>query len=363
MSDIKLNDLKELINLYDFKENDNECFLSIIGKNYDECIVSKLVLYSLNNIEILKQLINRDDIVKIIKLGTELSIDSNNRIDIYFEGEFENKKKFLIIIENKIWSNVHDNQCKNYYERAKRCYKNYEIFCYFLKPSSNKAKPDDEHFQVITYDKIYELVGDSENIYISDFRKEIKNYLMKKEYSDIDFYFLKNLNKINGKVNELWKDINVFMKKLVEEFNYNNKYTFDSTYSNDHTFIRLYDKKEGWRSGDDCDLDNRYYFYFELYFSMNLNEIFIQKTIKRYSENNNSKLNIFIENKYKGFKRKNKKYYIVSKKEFIFDKDIALLSEERKNLFEIWFKENFKNAAEDMHNIFSEFVAFKLKNI
>jgi len=264
MNNFDINKLNECLSSNRLNKKEKECFLSIIGREYDECIISKLLLYFFNNINVLKELIKREDINFIKKSLTELSIDMNRRIDLFFEGEFLNNKKFIIIIENKICSDVHGNQCKDYYEWANRYYKGYEIYCFLLKPYFNSTKPDDDHFKVITYDEIFIMIDDTEDIYLNELRKEIKNYLMKKEYNELDYFLLNNLKDINGKIQDLWKNINDYVERLINEVNFDNRFTKHYTYSQDHSYFKLYDNKEGWWSGDKKPVDEQYYFYFEI---------------------------------------------------------------------------------------------------
>lgn len=349
-----IKELQELANKSNLIEENEEYFLNIIGKNYDECIISKLIYYVLNNVDFLNSLIKEDKIVSIDNGGTELAVTDNKRIDIFYEGTLVNNKKYFIIIENKINSGVHSNQCTKYYEWAKRNYKNHEIYAFLLKPYYNSTESDDkEHYKVITYDDLYKIINTSNDLYANELKKEIKYCLMKKEYNEFDQFFFNNLENIYKRANQLWKDINEYFDRLTKEFNENNIYEFENTYSKDHTYIRFF--KKDWWSGYKDNLNDQYYFYFEIYFSLSLKRIFIQETIKRYNENPGSKINSFINNKDTHYRNiENKQYYIV--KNFFFNSSVEnIFSEEWKNEFEQWFKENILIAASDINDIFNKF--------
>ena len=350
--DVKI--LKDLTSESNLINENEEYFLNIIGKSYDECIISKLIYYVLNNIDLLNQLINDDKIISIDNGGTELSITNKKRIDIYYEGELNNNKKYFIIIENKINSLVHSHQCAKYYEWVNRYYKNHKIYAFLLKPYYNSTEPDDkEHYKVITYEDLYNIINNSSNVYGNELKKEIKNCLMKKEYNELDKYFLNNLENIYKRTNQLWNDINEYFKRLTKEFNVNEAYKFENTYSKDHTYIRFF--KNIWWSGYKDNLNDQYYFYFEIYYSMNLKRIFIQETIKRYNENPDSKINNFMNNKsidYRNIEHKN--FYIIKK--FFFNSSVEnVFSDEWKVEFESWFKKHISIAANDIDEIFNKF--------
>lgn len=359
MGELDFLKFKKLINQYGISKENNEYFLGIIGKSYDECIISRLILYALNNCEILNNLIQSETIETIDDSGTELAISDDRRIDIYFKGTLTCNKKYLIIIENKINSNVHSQQCKAYYQWARCNYKNHVIFCFLLKPSYNPAEPDDkEHYKIITYDELYHLIGKSENIYISELRKEIKNCLMEKEYSELDIFILNNLQKLWQKTTNLWKEINAYIKRIVEKFNNNGVYTFDNTYAQDHTYIRLYDDKAKWWSGyKENNRDEQYYFYFEIRISMNLKDIFIQQIAKRYTKNTDSKISRFMkENEFNDIEHS--QYYIISHKKFKSSHSDRLFSDEWKEEFEKWFFEEFFESSNKIRDIVEKFRKF-----
>jgi len=87
---------------------------------------------------------------------------------------------------------------------------------------------------------------------------------------------------------------------------------------------------------------------------MDLKNIFIQQIVKRYSENHDSKISKFMENKYQNIEHK--KYYIVSHQDFRCKDNIQVFSKERKKEFEDWLKENFKNSEDNIRKIFNDFI-------
>lgn len=350
---MELEELKRLTETFGFKEVKEEHFLNIIGKSYDECIISKLVLYSLNNPDILGELIKVKNIESIIDSGTELVINDESRIDIYFEGQFDNGQKFFIIIENKINSPVHDGQCKRYYDWAKSVYKNHSVYCFLLKPSYNLTNTDDEHFEIITYDLLYEIIDGIDDSYVNELRKEIKNCLMKTNYDELDRFFINNLQEISSKASFLWKEINNYFDSFTKNFNKDGKYNFDNTFAKENIYIRLYDKVEKWWSGY-IGIDDQYYFYLELHVPMDLKKITINQIIKRYSNNPKTKLNTFMENVlYKELVFN--QYFIVGLETFVPSSESNLFSNEWKHEFESWFTHNIKKADKNLRELAAQF--------
>lgn len=348
--------LKLLIDKYGFKKDSSNYLLKIIDKNYDELAISKLVLYVFNSKERLETLLGDNiSIDSIDRYGTELVIDNNRRIDIYFEGKEDNGKRFFVIIENKINSNTHDNQCSSYYEWVSNTYKNHDIFCFFLKPFYNQAETDDkEHFKTITYDDIYALLEDTSDIYVNELKKEIKDSLMKKEYDELDQYFLNNLKEIYDEVNFLWNDINDFFLQLAKDFNKDDIYKMYDSNNNGEGYIRFYDDKHKWWSGSNIDKDNQYYFYFEIHYSMELNDIYIRGVAKRYSDNNSSKISRFMNNN--KHERNEKRCYIIDTKNFNSSYKDKPLSDEWKKDLSNWLNESLPIIERETRDLARRFI-------
>ena len=145
------------------KENN---FLKIIGKENDELAFSNWIAYVLRSDKELFEKFCSEILGFEVSKNVEILREYEN-IDIYIK---DNDKKFAIVLENKIKSDIngirHDlesdeqkNQLDKYEEKAKKdvSEKNYKLF--LSLPNHHKlAKKDVYHgYTVITYKKIYDF--------------------------------------------------------------------------------------------------------------------------------------------------------------------------------------------------------------
>ena len=90
--------------------------------------------------------------------------------------------KYIIAIENKLWSEEQFNQTADYRKSLKQEYPNKELVCLYLKPEYNKSNSNETYFKTITYGQLHNLLGNTE--LPSDERtswllKEFKDYIIK----------------------------------------------------------------------------------------------------------------------------------------------------------------------------------------
>ena len=102
----------------------------------------------------------------INKIDKKLSYDENDIIEIHREKDnidillLNDTKKYLLLIENKINSNQHDNQLKRYEEITSKKYGDYDKKYIYLKPEENEVIP--ENYLYISYKDIVEIIKDIE---------------------------------------------------------------------------------------------------------------------------------------------------------------------------------------------------------
>lgn len=236
----KLNNIQE--------KKTPKTFLAVLDKTYNEVIISKYLAYFLDErktsrtiIEnILKQTSKNEsvDFVELLEsanfesIETEIPISRKDRLDILIK-----YSNFWIVIENKIYAfESKDEQTVNYEKQIKNANTNkLPVKFIYLKPEFNKSKPSNPKFREFLYKDLVELfqqlnkddLKDQENyIYLQDFIKHIKEFLMKDNnlFTDketLEFY-LENKSKIDYIINvyqeESRKIRNFIVENIVSEF-------------------------------------------------------------------------------------------------------------------------------------------------
>lgn len=198
-------DVKKLEYLFNQFKNSNDStlsFLEIINMERSETAVSLMLKYLFeNDPECLKRLINtiyKENIneLEIENVITEYFIYEDKRIDILIEAKMDNENT-VIVIENKIDSSEHGDQCKKYFDYIESRYSTTKHRYYFyLKPASNLSKSNCDEFKPITYDSIYNCITNEEDIYIQDFKKCIERNYMDNKKNELDLYILNNYKEM-----------------------------------------------------------------------------------------------------------------------------------------------------------------------
>ncbi|MCU4706402.1 PD-(D/E)XK nuclease family protein [Mycoplasma sp. CSL7503-lung] len=192
------------------KENDGwnkrDNLLEIIGKDYDELSYSNLIYYFLNKYPEL----TKDFVKNVLKIEDE-KLDFNNfkiereweRIDIslWIKKEDQNNKVDLIVIENKIKSNVSKykderTQLEKYKEtvnKEKNKMKNIDkTYFYVLSPNYNEIKLSNDDWKKIRYSELlncFKKFNDFYNFQEDQFNKLLfENFIknIEKQSKDID---------------------------------------------------------------------------------------------------------------------------------------------------------------------------------
>ncbi len=231
----KLNNIQE--------KKTPKTFLAILDKAYNEVIISKYLAYFLDErktsrtiIEnILKQTSSKNESVDFVELlesanfesiETEIPISRKGRLDILIK-----YSNFWIVIENKIYAfESKDNQTVNYEKQIKNANTNkLPVKFIYLKPEFNKSKPSNPKFIEFLYKDLVGLfqqlnkddLKDQENyIYLQDFIKHIKEFLMKDNnlFTDkktLEFY-LENKSKIDYMIKVYQEETHKIRKFIVE---------------------------------------------------------------------------------------------------------------------------------------------------
>ena len=292
--------LEDLMNKYYNQEDTSLSFFDIINRSHDENMMSLMIKYLFEqDNDALKNLINKAynidiKLLEIEEIITEYVVDNNKRIDILINAKIDGKKS-VIVIENKVYSYEHDNQCQVYFDYIDNGFKTKDKYYLFLKPAYNMCIPNCEHFKVITYNDIYNAITVLDDIYINDFKKTISNNLVVEEMNKLDNYLLDNFKEIYNEVNSLDKKVNKFLLdeygEIIKDYlNCESKEYYAGNYS-----IRFYNKDcwSGWKDRK----EDTYYFYIELVaHDKNIRHPVFQRIIKRYSKTSDSNISRFLLN-------------------------------------------------------------------
>lgn len=284
-------------------EDNSPSFLEVIGRYYDENIISRYLLYIFtHNIDLLNQILRscyQDSFTNIDSISfstNEYVISESRRIDILIEGIDIDASKVLIVIENKINSSEHSNQCREYFNDCNIIYKEYKQYYLFLYPDYNLfiKELSDSHFKKITYSKLLELIDSLENktIYENDFIKLISNQLRSRPMDELKTFLVNHYYQIQGNMNSIDKDIDNIFNEFKDQFIKLNK-GFLAEYADSHRTLRFYKEDPKWWNGWKVSNEERIYFYIELKCEGNL-DFYLQRTLKVYSKNPNTRINRYI---------------------------------------------------------------------
>ncbi|MBP5444914.1 MAG: PD-(D/E)XK nuclease family protein [Acholeplasmatales bacterium] len=328
--------LQELMNKYYKKEDTSLSFFDIINKSHDENLISLMIRYLFeNDSECLKNVLNKaykDNIhyLEIIEITPEYSIKDKKRIDILIKALID-KKESIIVIENKVYSKEHGEQCKLYYEYIDKEFPNFIKYYLFLKPEYNKATSGCKKFMVINYRDLCDSITNEDDIYIKDFKKTINNNLVVGKMDELKKYILDHFSELYGLVSDLDKQLSNFLeneygKEMQEFLKCERVEVYKPNYS-----IRFYNAN-CW-GGYNVSNDEKYYFYVELVgHDKNIKYPKFQYIINRYSDNPETKISKYVINKDRD-SRFGKNCFVIRTVSFISDKDV-LSPEWKRELIE-----------------------------
>lgn len=238
---IEMNQNELIEQLSDWiKKNKNEeqsvqpTFLSVIGRQYDEDLISRIVAYLLeNDAGFVRELI----VYYAEKSGgqTPLYLDSdfdinvkceratdNGRIDIFASLTF-GKNTIPLTIENKIKSEEHDtgdkSQTDEYAATIRRDYPDaYRVFLY-LTPDWNSSSPKSKDFFKIRYSTVLEMISESTDPIVNDFINHINRFLKRENamFTQQDIFVAKNLQAIKSMINTYMDSLNKQKSEIADE--------------------------------------------------------------------------------------------------------------------------------------------------
>ena len=336
-------------------------FFEIIGRSYDEDLVSRMLSYTLQkDAELVNKLLKRVFCyeVRVTKKSCicEKAVPSG-RIDIFVEAEDETGCKYTLTIENKVNSWEHDDQTKKYYDFVNTNYPKRKNAFYYLKPFYNQSNCSCDKFVQITYKNLYQMIETCNDNIIVDFKKHIKEYFCEKELkmNEAEKAVLKHYSEMKDLMYRAETVYNLEKNKIFEilkqEF-ISDKDTWGSQMEGGS--CRLYRKK--WWSGEKENDYEKYYFYVELYFVNNTpEEIVVQGTIKRYGQSIKSSMvyqfhkNDWVDNR----------YCVHFKQSFTSENE--LFSKEWLQDLEDFSKKYMPKAIEESDKLFAEFEDYKAK--
>lgn len=354
------NDIIKSLDAYLEKTNffqHEPSFLEAIGRSHDECIVSSY----LGNL--LKE--ECDVLDSLVRLGNpsfsgfgeyEVKLEAFagdfGRIDILIKGIDSNKRKTILIIENKIDSYERDDQCKNYVDFASKTYPGYERYYVFLCPEYKSiVSLSSDKFTKVTYSTLASLIKDngSNSKFCLDFITLIKNQLEDIKMDDLDLTLVRNYKIINDRLKRIDDKLDNAFKEFSHEYSRHSK--LESELVDGRRTLRFFDKDKWW-SGY-VDKDDKYYFYIEIKtFDRFDLDIVVQLTIHSYSTNPDTRLNRFIS------KHLNKDYlgkFVVLRQIRFTSKDDFLSNKWKEGLFDFAFNEldKFKLEMDEIVDAFS----------
>ena len=197
-------------------------FLSIIGRSYDEDLISKILAYILkNDFGLVENLLNRyfhttsSMGIKNVSVVCEKVMNSG-RADIFAVITAVNREIYTLTIENKINSGIHgtaedSEQTETYYRFVNESYNNAKNAFFLLKPMYNGTQTNCKRFETISYDEIVKLITIND-YHTKDFIKHVKEHLTVAEikFTEIDKRVLTNLSEYRAIMQSTENAINAF---------------------------------------------------------------------------------------------------------------------------------------------------------
>ena len=296
---------KRLLEAYESSNKQKQglmTFLSVLGRTYDEDLISRVLAYALHKDKgFAKQLVENylkefsEDRFDITALdGCELQVTCEKymvtgRADVFVEflkkGKNSTRAVATVTIENKIYSEEHDDQTTKYYEwvTKKSEYKNSYNTFFYLRPSFNKSEAVNVRYVNIIYTDMLVMITEDDYI-INDFKEHIINNLGEKsmDFNNDEKFLIDYYAALNGLISDTKKKYKEYQNEIIEDIKAN--FFSDSTdYSNGHisteeaTYeagigsFRLY--RNEWNNAD-------HYFYVEIKFhDGGMNKITYQITL------------------------------------------------------------------------------------
>lgn len=308
----------------DFKNGQKtECtdtFFAIIGRDYDEDLLSRALAYTIeNDTDLLKKLCDKylkeklnenvteaDEITDVVVRCEKRMYEG--RADIFAEFKV-GKEKYTLTIENKIREWEHNTkhngkdilQTKVYHEYVADKYKDAINIFYYLKPIWNGSEPSSQYFLMISYEELLKFMNrETDNVYICDFIKHIENYMTEEKYmskfDEKDKNAVESYEKARAGLTKYFQQYKTIKEEVTEsvirkfenkisnwETDSKTKYKYEkiSWQSESSSSFRIC--KPEWYKQDVC------YFFVEILFNPILKKTCYQRTVRIYKNNNEVK--------------------------------------------------------------------------
>lgn len=315
MNNILINIIKKYED-YNCKSVEKTTYLDVLGRTYDEDLISRVLAYILRkNIKLVVTLINqykRDGNPIDLKEQYRSFVVcekymGNGRADVFIELLDGKNVIATITIENKIYSSEHGNQTDKYFKWVNKHNKYIEA-CntfFYLRPSFNCSVAGSDNYINLTYMDIVAMVENDEtmknDVIINDFIEHVRKYLGDNTMAFLDYekeayVHYKELSRI---LDETKKKIckiqeNVF-GKVEEELGKNGYNVMDYMRSEetDNGQYVMYRQKVNSSCGVESYRlyklqwykENEFYFYVEIKFEEGrFDEIHCQPILKKYNK-------------------------------------------------------------------------------
>ncbi len=356
--------IEHIMRLMEEEENqrlkNDPTFFEIIGRSYDEDLISRMLLYVLQTdkqlvSKLLNYALNREDICIInIESAKCEQIMYNGRADIFVKAESGNHQFFTLTIENKIGSDEHDNQTTTYYKYISDHYKPKENNGFiYLKPKWSNSLPSCSAFILMDYVQFQECIQ-YKNSFAYDFIRHINKYFSKEYQMDnSELLLLKNFRQFkdlygraNGTIARCIKNCSKQAELLCRQYG-----------------LTLYPHKKGQHLCKDAWYKkDEYYFYSEVYFTdFDPNEIYVKSVIRNDDKSPESKFLMFCNsNGMIQSKKWEKQWCINYEKKFESQKE--MFSPDWKKELHDFIEENLPKMIEETDALFDEFQQFIKKN-
>lgn len=368
--ELVLNSLKDILEVEKEAFDDKKSFFSILGRTYDEDLISRVISYVLKkDKKLIKNLIKKyteEKCDSVFLLENLDKIEVNvcpekmmgiGRADIFIELTYKNLVVATITIENKIWSWEHSHQTQTYYDWVIKQTKYSESLnaFYYLRPEFNHSKAECDRYINITYDVLCDMI-ELDDYITEDFKNHSKLFLREKNmnYTEDQLYLIEKYDDIQRILKETLDVYQTRQNNLIERIKEKFQYTQDILFEVKNAGIgigsfRLY--KNEWYKKDE------YYFFVEVKFiDGKLNHIQYQKVAKDY-QNKKDKTSVpavvcFVEGS-----ESYGHYHVLEREEYSSQKEWT--SKEWEDKF---VKESVKKLEEyvnDMDEKVAQFLAFQ----
>lgn len=364
MRNLSLNLIDEILKCeQDFVKERSSTYFEIIGRSYDEDLISRMLAYTLGKDDkLICRFIEESGYSPAIIVEKSVRCEKSlpgGRIDIFVELQDSYGQKYTLTIENKVNSLEHGDQTQIYYDYIQKNYNgNIKNLYYYLKPVYNAPECSCGQFKTITYSNLCEWISDCADGKIVDFKNHIKKY----------FCGVKNMNDIQRKILENYG----ILKHAISETETVYESKKQALFGNIAGELKVEEK--GWKTEitsmgdsyriyknewyhDDSDKIKKYYFYAELlYVGNDPNRIFVQGTAKTYgTDKKNRTILKFVEDYFDRFKPINEgAYYIFYQSEFKSEQPIY--SEKWESELKEFSIKHIEEAIDKIDEVFNMFL-------